>query len=56
MLEGMNYPHAKCQINIFRNKKVIKLLEHWQLWLKRKEWRNKECCYYATLRMLRYVY
>ena len=36
MLVGMNYLHAKYQINIFRNKKVIKLLELWTLW-KRKE-------------------
>ena len=41
MLEGMNYLHAKFQINIFRNKKVIKLLELWQLWLKKKT-RKKE--------------
>ena len=40
MLEGMNYLHAKFQINILRNKKVIKLLELWTLW-KRKEKRNK---------------
>ena len=32
----MNYLHAKFQINIFRNKKVIKLLELWTLWLKKK--------------------
>ena len=36
MLEGMNYFHAKFQINIFRNKKVIKLLELWTLWKKEK--------------------
>ena len=36
MLEGMNYFHAKYQINIFRNKKVIKLLELWTLWKKEK--------------------
>ena len=41
MLEGMNYLHAKYQINIFRNKKVIKLLELWTLW-KRKEKKRKE--------------
>ena len=33
----MNYLHAKFQINILRNKKVIKLLELWTLWLKRKK-------------------
>ena len=37
MLEGMNYLHAKFQINILRNKKVIKLLELWTLWLKKKK-------------------
>ena len=37
MLEGMNYLHAKFQINIFKNKKVIKLLELWQLWLKKRK-------------------
>ena len=31
MLEGINYLNAKFQINIFKNKKVIKLLELWQL-------------------------
>ena len=36
MLEGMNYLHAKFQISIFRNKKVIKLLELWTLWKKEK--------------------
>ena len=36
MLEGINYLHAKFQINIFRNKKVIKLLELWTLWRKKK--------------------
>ena len=41
MLEGINYLHAKFQINIFRNKKVIKLLELWTLW-KRKEKKNSE--------------
>ena len=41
MLEGMNYLHAKYQINIFRNKKVIKLLELWTLW-KRKEKKRRE--------------
>ena len=33
MLEGINYPHAKFQINILKNKQVIKLLELCQLWL-----------------------
>ena len=37
MLEGINYLHAKFQINILENRKVIKLLEHWQPWLKEKE-------------------
>ena len=41
MLEGMNYLHAKFQINNLRNKKVIKLLELWTLWLK-KETRSKD--------------
>ena len=36
MLEGINYLHAKFQINILKNKKVIELLELWQLWLKIK--------------------
>ena len=36
MLEGISYLHAKFQINILRNKKVIKLLELWTLWLKKK--------------------
>ena len=36
MLEGINYLHAKFQINIFRNKKVIKLLELWTLWKRKK--------------------
>ena len=34
---GINYLHAKFQINIFKNKKVIKLLELWQLWLKKRK-------------------
>ena len=41
MLEGMNYLHAKFQINIFRNKKVIKLLELWTLAEKKKEKKEK---------------
>ena len=36
MLEGMNYLHAKFQINILKNKKIIKLLELWTLWRKEK--------------------
>ena len=44
MLEGMNYLHAKFQINIFRNKKVIKLLELWTLW-KRKKRKEKNSEY-----------
>ena len=41
---GNNYLHAKFQINIFRNKKVIKLLELWTLWrkYKRKEKRKEK--------------
>ena len=42
MLEGMNYLHAKFQINIFGNKKVIKLLELWTLWRKKKRKKKKE--------------
>ena len=37
MLEGINYLHAKFQINILNNKKVIKLLELWTLWLKKEK-------------------
>ena len=37
MLEGINYLHAKFQINILKNKKIIKLLELWTLWLKKGE-------------------
>ena len=37
MLEGINYLHAKFKINILKNKKVIKLLELWTLWLKKKQ-------------------
>ena len=52
MLEGINYPHAKFQINILRNKKVIKLLELWTLWLKRKEKRKEnseyKSCYHNS--------
>ena len=42
MLEGMNYLHAKFQINIFRNKKVIKLLELWTLWKRKEKKQNSE--------------
>ena len=42
MLEEMNYLHAKFQINILENKKVIKLLEPWQLWLKKRKEKNSE--------------
>ena len=41
MPEGINYLHAKFQINILKNQKVIKLLELWQLWLKRKRKEKK---------------
>ena len=41
MLEGISYLHAKFQINILKNKKVIKLLELWTLWLKKKEKKRK---------------
>ena len=37
MLEGINYLHAKFQIIILKNKKNIKLLELWTLWLKKKK-------------------
>ena len=36
MLDGINYLHAKFQIIILKNKKNIKLLELWTLWLKKK--------------------
>ena len=42
MLKGISYLHAKFQINILRNKKVIKLLELWTLWLKRKKKKKKK--------------
>ena len=42
MLEGINYLHAKFQINIFRNKKVIKLLELWTLWKKEKRKKKRK--------------
>ena len=37
MLEGINYLHAKFQIIILKNRKVIELLELWTLWLKKKK-------------------
>ena len=42
MLEGINYLHAKFQINILKNKKVIKLLELWQLWQRKRKGKNSE--------------
>ena len=49
MLEGINYLHAKFKINFLKNKKVFKLLEHWQLWLKeKKRIANAKCCNHAT--------
>ena len=42
MLEGINYLHAKFQINILKNKKVIKLLQLWTLWLKKKKKKKKK--------------
>ena len=36
MLEGINYLHAKFQISILKNKRFIKLLELWTLWLKKE--------------------
>ena len=38
----MIYLHAKYQINIFRNKKVIKLLELWTLWKRKKRKENSK--------------
>ena len=37
MLEGINYLHAKFQINILKNEKIIKLLESWTFWLKKRK-------------------
>ena len=37
----MNYLNAKFQINILKNKKVIKLLELWTLWLKKRKKNSK---------------
>ena len=42
MLEGINNLHAKFQIHVLKNKKVIKLLELWQLWLKKGKKQNSE--------------
>ena len=42
MLEGINYLHAKFQINILKNKKDIKLLELWTLWLKKRRKKKGE--------------
>ena len=50
MLEGMNYLHAKFQINILKNKKIIKLLELWTLW--RKEKKRKEKIIANTIELL----
>ena len=41
MLEGINYLHEKFQINILKNKKIIKLLELWTLWLKKEKKRKR---------------
>ena len=38
----MNYLNAKFQINILKNKKVIKLLELWTLWLKKRRKKKGE--------------
>ena len=42
MLEGINYLHAKLQINIFKNKEIIKLLELWTLWRKEKKEKKQD--------------
>ena len=41
MLDGINYLHAKFQIIILKNKKNIKLLELWTLWLKKRRKNSK---------------
>ena len=41
MLEGINYLHEKFQINILKNKKIIKPLEPWTLWRKKIEKKEK---------------
>ena len=45
MLEGINYLHEKFQINILKNKKIIKLLELWTLWLKKEKKKEKNSEY-----------
>ena len=42
MLEGINYLHAKFQIDILKNKKVIKLFKHWNSGLRKKREKNSE--------------
>ena len=42
MLDGINYLHAKFQIIILKNKKNIKLLELWTLWLKKRRKKKGE--------------
>ena len=49
MIMGINYLHAKFQINILKNKKVIKLLELWQLWLKKNKKRKKKNSEYKNV-------
>ena len=44
MLVGINYLHAKFQINILKNE----LLELWQLWPKRKKIVNTTIKTYST--------
>ena len=47
----INYLHAKFQINVLKNKKIIKLLELWTLWLKkekRKKLRIQKSCYHNS--------
>ena len=49
---GNKLSPCKIQINILKNKIVIKLLELRQLWLKKtkKKQRIQQCCYYNTKR------
>ena len=42
MLEGINYLDEKFQINILKNKKVIKLLDLWTLCLKKRKEKNSD--------------